>query len=99
TGRPLVTPLNFSEDGERLVVIASAGGAAQHPAWYHNLVAHPEVTIERGSETFRARARTAVEPERTRLDDAQARLMPFFNGYRRSVTSREIPVVVFERLD
>src|SRR4051794_11780773 len=52
TGKPLVTPLNFSEDGDRLVVIASAGGDPKHPAWYLNLVANPEVTIERYGETF-----------------------------------------------
>jgi deazaflavin-dependent oxidoreductase (nitroreductase family) len=99
TGRPLVTPLDYSEDGESIVVIASAGGAEQHPAWYLNLAANPEVTIERGEETFEARARTAEEPERTRLYDQQVRLMPFFAMYRRQVKSREIPVVVFERLD
>src|SRR4051794_9694597 len=98
TGKPLVTPLNFSEDGDRLVVIASAGGAAKHPAWYLNLVANPEVTIEHGRETFRARAMTAEEPERTRLFDRQAKEMPFFDGYRRRVSTREIPVVVFERI-
>lgn len=99
SGRPHVTPLNFSHDGERLVVIASKGGSAAHPDWYRNLVVNPQVTIEHAGEKFRARATVAAEPERTRLFDAQARLMPFFNGYRRRVTSREIPVVVFERLD
>jgi deazaflavin-dependent oxidoreductase (nitroreductase family) len=98
TGKPRVTPLNFSEDRNRLVVIASKGGASTHPAWYHNLLANPEVTIEHGTETFRARAIVAEEPERTRLFDRQARLMPFFDGYRRRVTARQIPVVVFERL-
>ena len=98
TGRALVTPLNFSEDGDRLAVIASAGGSETHPAWYLNLQANPEVTIEHGSETFRARAYTAAEPERTRLFDAQIRLMPFFGTYRREVKTREIPVVVFERI-
>ena len=54
TGRPLVTPLNFSTDGGRLVVIASAGGAPTHPAWYLNLLANPEVTIEHdGKGVFR----------------------------------------------
>jgi deazaflavin-dependent oxidoreductase (nitroreductase family) len=99
TRKPLVTPLNFSVDGDRLVVIASAGGADRHPAWYLNLVADPEVTIERGSETFRARASTATEPERTRLYDQQVAAMPFFGSYRRQVTTREIPVVVFDRID
>jgi deazaflavin-dependent oxidoreductase (nitroreductase family) len=98
TGRPLVTPLNFSEDGGRLVVIASAGGAAEHPAWFLNLEANPDVTIEHGAETFRAVATIPGEPERTRLYDQQARLMPFFDSYRRSA-KREIPVVVFERRD
>jgi deazaflavin-dependent oxidoreductase (nitroreductase family) len=96
SGQPRVTPLNFSVDGDRLVVIASAGGASRHPAWYLNLVADPEVTIELGSETFPATARTADEPERTRLFDQQARLMSFFDGYRRRVKARQIPVVVFE---
>ena len=99
SGRPHVTPLNFSQDGERLVVIASKGGSANHPDWYRNLLANPEVTIEHAGEKFRARAVVAEEPERTRLFDAQARLMPFFAGYRRRVRSRQIPVVVFERVD
>jgi deazaflavin-dependent oxidoreductase (nitroreductase family) len=98
TGRPLVTPLNFSEDGERLVVIASAGGSEQHPAWFLNLAANPDVTIEHGAETFQAVATVAEEPERTRLYDQQARRMPFFDAYRRRA-AREIPVVVFERRD
>jgi deazaflavin-dependent oxidoreductase (nitroreductase family) len=99
TGKPRITPLNFSEDNGRLVVIASKGGSSTHPAWFLNLRAHPEVTIEHGTETFRARANVAEEPERTRLFDAQAALMPFFDGYRKRVKAREIPVVVFERLD
>lgn len=97
SGRPHVTPLNFSEDGERLVVIASKGGSASHPQWYRNLVANPEVTVEHRTETFTARARTAEEPERTRLYDQQAARMSFFDGYRRSVKAREIPVVILER--
>ena len=97
TGQPRTTPLNFTTDGDRIAVIASKGGSATHPAWYRNLVANPEVTIEHGGETFRARARTAEEPERTRLFDRQAAVMPFFDGYRRRVKAREIPVVVFER--
>ncbi len=98
SGRPHTTPLNYSVDGDRLVVIASKGGSPTHPDWYRNLVAHPEVTIELGGETFRARASTAVEPERTRLFDQQAALMPFFDAYRQRVAAREIPVVVFERI-
>lgn len=98
TGRPHVTPLNFSTDGQRLVVIASKGGSSTHPDWYRNLLANPEVTIEHAGEKFRARAIDVGEPERTRLYDQQAKLMAFFDGYRRRVKSREIPVVAFERL-
>lgn len=99
SGKQHTTPLNFSQDGDRLVVIASKGGSSSHPDWYANLVANPEVTIEHAGETYRARASVAQEPERTRLFDAQAELMSFFDGYRRRVKTREIPVVVFERLD
>jgi deazaflavin-dependent oxidoreductase (nitroreductase family) len=98
SGKPHTTPLNFTTDLDRLVVIASKGGSATHPSWYHNLVAHPEVTIELGTETFRARAVPAEEPERTRLFDQQAAQMPFFDSYRKRVTARDIPVVVFERV-
>lgn len=98
TGRPHVTPLNFSHDGDRLVVVASKGGSASHPDWYTNLVANPLVTIEHVGETYRARAIVPDEPERTRLYDRHAALMPFFEGYRRRVMARQIPVVVLERI-
>ncbi len=98
SGREHVTPLNFSRDGDRVVVIASKGGSATHPDWYRNIVAHPEVQIEDGADTYRARATTVEEPERTRLYDRQAREMSFFDGYRKRVTAREIPVVIFERI-
>ncbi len=99
SGKERVTPLNFTEDGDRLVVIASAGGSSRHPGWFRNLVANPEVTVEHEGERFRARARVAEEPERTRLYDLQAQRMPFFDAYRRRVKAREIPVVVLERID
>ena len=98
SGQPHVTPLNYTTDGERLVVIASKGGSPTHPDWYHNLLAHPEVTIELGEETFRARATPTAEPERTRLFGQQAAQQPFFDGYRKRVTTRDIPVIVFERI-
>lgn len=98
SGQPRVTPLNYSTDGDHIVVIASKGGSPTHPDWYRNLVAHPEVTIELGRETFRARATTAGEPERSRLLVQQAAMMPFFADYERSVTARQIPVVILERI-
>ncbi len=98
TGQPRVTPLNYSMDDDRFVVIASKGGSPTHPDWYRNLVAHPEVTLEVGSETFRARATTAEAPERSRLFTQQAAAMPFFAAYEQQVTARQIPVVVFARI-
>ena len=98
SGQPRVTPLNYSTDGERLIVIASKGGSPTHPDWYRNLVAHPEVTIEQGRETFQAHATTAEEPERSQLFAQQAAEMPFFAEYERIVTTRQIPVVIFTRL-
>jgi len=99
SGREHVTPLNFSRDGDRVVVIASKGGSATHPDWYRNIVANPEVQIEDGADTYRARATTAVEPERSRLYDQQAKEMSFFDSYRKRVKAREIPVVIFERIE
>ena len=96
TGKQRVTPLNFSIDGDRIVVVASKGGAPAHPSWYRNLMANPDVTIELGAETFPARATTVDEPERTRLYDRHAAQMTFFDGYRKRVTTRQIPVVAFE---
>ena len=96
SGRPITVPLNYTVDGDRLVVIASAGGSARHPAWFRNLLAHPNVVIEHDGETHQARAHVVAEPDRTRLYDNQVAAMPFFDGYRKRVKAREIPVVAFE---
>ena len=98
SGRKHVTPLNFTRDGDQIFVIASKGGASKHPDWYLNLEADRDVTVEDGDERFRANARITEEPERTRLFDKQAKVMSFFDGYRRRVKGREIPVVVLERV-
>jgi deazaflavin-dependent oxidoreductase (nitroreductase family) len=98
TGRPITVPLNYTEDGDRLVVIASAGGSARHPAWFRNLQANPDVVIEHEGKTYKARARIVNEPDRTRLYDRQVAAMPFFDAYRKRVKAREIPVVAFELL-
>jgi deazaflavin-dependent oxidoreductase (nitroreductase family) len=98
SGLPRTTPLNYSSDGDRIIVIASKAAAPTHPDWYHNLRAHPEAIVERGTETFRVQAKTAEGAERQRLFDAQAALMPFFAEYQQQ-TTREIPVIVLERID
>lgn len=96
TGEPRVNPLAYSRDGQDLVVIASKGGAPDHPAWYHNLVKNPTVTVEVGTERLAATAHVAEGAERRRLFDAQATLLPTFWEYEKK-TSRQIPVVVLKR--
>ena len=96
SGQTRVNPLAYTRDGDRLVVIASKGGAPTHPDWYHNIIAHPLVTVEVGPERFQARARIAEGAERDRLYAAQAQMMPAFAEYQRK-TARRIPVVVLER--
>ena len=97
TGQQRTTPLVYSRDGDRIIVIASKGGAPTHPAWYLNLKAHPEVNVELGTEKFRARASVATGAERDRLYAQQAAEMPAFNDYQQK-TTRRIPVVILERV-
>jgi deazaflavin-dependent oxidoreductase (nitroreductase family) len=96
SGRTHTTPVVYTTDGDRIVIIASKGGAPSHPAWYHNVVANPKVTIELPGEQFDADASVAAGDERDRLFAAQAALMPNFDEYQ-SKTTRQIPVVVIER--
>lgn len=96
SGNESTTPLVYSKDGDRYVIIASMGGAPKSPAWYHNIVANPAVTLEVGTEKFSATASIAEEPERTRLYNAQAEMMPAFKDYEQK-TTRKIPVVVLTR--
>jgi deazaflavin-dependent oxidoreductase (nitroreductase family) len=96
SGRRHTTPLVYLPDGDRFVVIASKGGAPKHPDWYHNLVAHPETTIEVGSETIPVTAVVITGEERDRLYATQAGLRPAFSEYQ-TKTTRRIPVVALER--
>ncbi len=97
SGKTYTNPLVFSKDGDRIVIIASKGGAPNNPDWYHNLVAHPEVTLEIGNERFKAKAVVTRGDERERLFNAQASQMAQFNEYRKA-TTRQIPVIAFERV-
>ncbi|MDR3545141.1 MAG: nitroreductase family deazaflavin-dependent oxidoreductase [Candidatus Limnocylindrales bacterium] len=98
SGQPRLAPLVYSRDGDGYVIVASKGGAPTHPAWYYNLLVHPHVTVEVGSETFEARARVTEGAERDRLFAERAAASPNFAEYQRR-TARVIPVVVLERLE
>ncbi|TMD63957.1 MAG: nitroreductase family deazaflavin-dependent oxidoreductase [Chloroflexi bacterium] len=96
SGQLRTKPMMFIPDGDRLLVIASNAGAAIHPDWYRNLLAHPEVTVEVGNETFKAIASVTEGPERQRLWSRVVELYPFFADHQ-AKTTRQIPVIVLER--
>jgi len=96
SGQARTTPLIYGRDGDRYVVVASRGGAPQHPAWYENLAARPEVTVQVMTDRFKARARTASAAERPALWKTMAAIWPPYDEYQ-AKTSRTIPVVILER--
>jgi deazaflavin-dependent oxidoreductase (nitroreductase family) len=98
TGQQRTSPVVYTTDGDRLVIIASYAGRPTNPAWFTNLVANPEVTVEIPGETFAARAVVASGEYRDRLYAAQAKLMPAFDEYQ-AKTTRQIPVVTLERIN
>jgi deazaflavin-dependent oxidoreductase (nitroreductase family) len=93
SGQERINPVAYVTDGDRLVIIASKGGAPSNPDWYHNIVANPQVTVEVGTEQFAARASISTEPERTRLYNKMAEMMPGFAEYQKK-TTRVIPVII-----
>lgn len=96
SGEARTTPLIYGRDGERYVVVASRGGAPTHPAWYENLAARPDVTIQVMADRFKARAHTASAAERPALWKTMAAIWPPYDDYQ-AKTSRSIPVVILER--
>jgi deazaflavin-dependent oxidoreductase (nitroreductase family) len=96
SGQERTTPLIFTEDGERWVVVASKGGAPEHPDWYKNLRASPEATIQVKSEVIPVLAETAEGEERVRLWRSMTEVWPAYDDYQ-AKTDREIPVVILSR--
>lgn len=95
SGRRFTTPLLYLEDGPDLVVVASQGGMAKNPQWFHNLRAQPEAQVQVGAELRRVRARVAEPEERAALWPRLVELYADFDTYQ-AWTDREIPVVVLE---
>ncbi len=96
SGEERSTPLIYGQHGDAYVVVASKGGAPEHPAWYLNLSEHPDVTVQVKADRFQAKARTATAEERPELWELMAERWPAYNDYKQK-TDREIPVVVLER--
>jgi deazaflavin-dependent oxidoreductase (nitroreductase family) len=96
SGEPRTTPLIHRTDGEHWVVVASKGGSPENPSWYENLKANADATIQVNGEVIPVRASTAQGEERSRLWSLMTEVWPAYDEYQ-AKTSREIPVVVFER--
>ena len=95
SGEKYVFPLFYGKSGQSYFVVASKGGAPQHPGWYRNILADPNVEIQVGPEKLQARARTCTGDERARLWEKALQFWPPYADYQRK-TSREIPVVVLD---
>ena len=96
SGQPRVYPLMAVPDGDHYIVVASKGGAPENPLWYNNLLAHPDVTVEVGNETFAATARLLTGAEREQAFAKAVAVFPPYGGYQKK-TAREIPVFLLER--
>jgi proline iminopeptidase len=97
SGEPRTTPLIYENAGDAYVVVASKGGAPEHPGWYANLAKTPEVELQVRDEIFPAHARVVDGEERERLWKLAAQQWPAYDDYAKK-TDREIPVVVLERV-
>jgi F420H(2)-dependent quinone reductase len=95
SGTRRTTPLVYVEDGRDVVIVASKGGHPKHPAWYHNLSAHPDTTVQVGCEHRAVRARVASPDERARLWPKAVATYGCYRGYQER-TDREIPLVILE---
>jgi deazaflavin-dependent oxidoreductase (nitroreductase family) len=96
TGASRTSPLIYHQYDDAIVVAASKGGQPTHPAWFHNLMARPDTTIQIGSEVREVRARVATGGERDRLWAKLVAAYPGYDFYRRNARGREIPVVVLD---
>ena len=96
SGQPTTTPLIYTLDGDNPVIVASKGGAPEHPGWFRNLSKTPEVEVQIKGDRFAARARTAEGEERDRLWRQMSEMWPDYDEYQ-TKTDRQIPVVVLER--
>src|SRR6195952_4350031 len=95
SGEKYIFPLFYGDDRNSYIVVASKGGAPEHPGWYRNLVANPEVEVQVGTKKIKAKARTTSGAERERLWEKALKFWPPYADYAKK-TEREIPVVVLD---
>jgi len=96
SGKLRTSPLLYIPDGDDVVIVASKGGYPKHPAWYHNLVANPDTTMQVGSERRSVHARTATAEERERLWPEVTATYGGYADYQARSKGREIPLVILE---
>jgi deazaflavin-dependent oxidoreductase (nitroreductase family) len=96
SGTKRTSPLVYTEDGDDIVLVASKGGNPKNPAWFHNVKANPDTTIQVGSEKRNVRARVATDEERKRLWPKVVDTYSGYAGYQKR-TDRKIPLIVLER--
>ena len=95
SGEKFIFPLFYGKEGRSYFIVASKGGAPEHPGWYRNILANPDVEVQVGTEKLKARARTASGEERARLWKKALEFWPPYGDYQLK-TDREIPVVVLD---
>ncbi|HEY3830337.1 MAG TPA: nitroreductase family deazaflavin-dependent oxidoreductase [Solirubrobacteraceae bacterium] len=96
SGAKRTSPLMYHEYGDAIVVAGSKGGQPTHPAWFHNLMAHPDTTIQIGSDVREVHARLAGEAERERLWEELVEMFPGYDFYERNAKGRKIPIVILD---
>ncbi len=96
SGQRRINPLAYLPDGDRLIIFATKGGAPTNPDWYYNLLAHPEATVEVGSEEFVVTASVVQGVERDQLYAQQVAVTPAFGDYEQK-TPRKIPVIALKK--
>jgi F420H(2)-dependent quinone reductase len=95
SGTKRTTPLVYIDDGDAFVIVASKGGHPKHPAWFHNLRANPDTTVQVGSRKVPVTARVATDAERKRLWPEVVRAYSGYEGYQKR-TDRQIPLVILD---
>jgi F420H(2)-dependent quinone reductase len=96
SGVKRTSPLMYHDDGDRIAVVASKAGQPTHPAWFHNLKANPDTTIQIGSAVRAVRARVANDEERDRLWPKFVAFYPGYDFFQRNAKGRKIPIVILE---